>query len=378
MMIRSVAMAGMLVGGWSVQAGADDPLRLNQIQVVGTHNSYHIAPHPNVLRLLDQKAPGLSEGLDYTHRPFAEQFGRLGIRQVELDVFADSQGGRYAQPAARSILQGEKLDPGADPALQGELQTPGFKVFHVQDIDYLSRASTFAAALRRIRDWSVAHPRHVPILILVETKQEPIPRLPTRPEPFGATELAEIDAAILAAFGRDRVITPDDVRGESETLPAALRTRGWPLLDDSRGKILVTLNDTGALRDVYLADHPALQDRVMFVSVAPDHPAAAWMKVEDPVADFARIQELVRAGFLVRTRADADTVDARRNDPARRDKAFASGAQFISTDYPEPDLRFSPYQVRLPGEVVARGNPLIGPQGVIDLETATKPNGPKE
>ena len=378
MLLRSVMLAGVLVGGWLVRSRADEPLRLNQIQVIGTHNSYHIAPHPNVLRLLDQKSPGRSEGFDYTHRPFAEQFSRLGIRQVELDVFADSQGGRYAKPAARSILQGQGVDPGADPAQEGELSAPGLKIFHVQDIDFLSRASTFAAALKQIHDWSVAHPRHVPILILVETKQEAIPALPTRPEPFGAAEFAAIDAAILAAFGRDHVITPDDVRGNSATLPAALRSRGWPLLDASRGKVLVALDDEGTMRDSYLADHPALRDRVMFVSVAPEHPAAAWMKINDPVAEFDQIQELVRAGFLVRTRADADTTEARRNDLARREKAFASGAQFLSTDYPEPDLRFSPYQVRLPGGVIARGNPLVGPQGVLDLETATKTDDSKE
>ena len=97
--------------------------------------------------------------------------------------------------------------------------------------------------------------------------------------------------------------------------------------------------------------------------MAEDNPAAAWFKINDPVRDFDRIQRLVKAGYLVRTRADADTKQSRANDPSQRQKALASGAQFVSTDYPEPDRRFSEYQVRLPGGVVARVNPVSGPEG---------------
>ncbi len=56
----------------------------------------------------------------------------------------------------------------------------------------------------------------------------------------------------------------------------------------------------------------------------------------------------------------------------QRDKALASGAQFVSTDYPEPDKRFSDYRVGLPGGVVARANPVSGDPawGNSDLEKA--------
>ena len=108
----------------------------------------------------------------------------------------------------------------------------------------------------------------------------------------------------------------------------------------------------------------------MFASVAPDDPAAAWFKINDPIKDFDRIQQLVREGFLVRTRADADTRQARTNQVTQRDKALASGAQFISTDYPEPDRRFSDYSVRFPGRRVARSNPVSGDPAWarVDLE----------
>ena len=86
----------------------------------------------------------------------------------------------------------------------------------------------------------------------------------------------------------------------------------------------------------------------MFATVAPENPAAAWFKINDPIKDHERIKKLVSEGFLVRTRADADTVQSRKNDGTQRDKALSSGAQFVSTDYAVPDRRFSDYSVRFP------------------------------
>lgn len=84
------------------------------------------------------------------------------------------------------------------------------------------------------------------------------------------------------------------------------------------------------------------------------------MNITDPVKNFERIQRLVKAGFLVRTRADVGTLEARRKDTTRREKAFASGAHFISTDYPEPNPNFSEYQVRFDDNIVVRPNPING------------------
>jgi hypothetical protein len=92
-------------------------------------------------------------------------------------------------------------------------------------------------------------------------------------------------------------------------------------------------------------------------------PDAAVTIVNDPIRDADRIRELVEAGFIVRTRADADTVEARSGDTARREAALASGAQFVSTDYVWPDERFGTgYVVDLPGETAARCNPVNAPR----------------
>ena len=95
----------------------------------------------------------------------------------------------------------------------------------------------------------------------------------------------------------------------------------------------------------------------MFVNIEETSPAAAYITLNDPLAQDARIRAAVGAGLIVRTRADADTVQARTGDTAMRDAALASAAQYVSTDYMTPDLRWSAYQVGLPGGMTGR----IGP-----------------
>jgi hypothetical protein len=341
-----------------------DDLRLNQIQVVGTHNSYHIAPWPSVMRKVAAISPALAESLDYTHRPLAEQFERLAIRQVELDVFADPDGGLFADPLARRPLSAEGADPGPDPNEGGVLDRPGPKVLHVQDIDYRTSAPTLADALCQVRDWSLDHPRHVPILVLIELKDQAHPGLMT-PRPIDEAAIDAVEAVIRRTFEPGHLFTPDDLRGEAEGLPEAILTRGWARLGEVRGKVLLALDNTDRIRDLYLRGHPALGGRAMFADAGSTaSPAAAWFKRNDPIAQGEEIRSLVRDGFLVRTRADANTVQARTGSIEQRDRALAVGAQYVSTDYPEPDRRFTGYRVTLPGGAEARVNPVSGPEPI--------------
>jgi hypothetical protein len=308
--------------------------------------------------LLEKVAPDEVKGLDYSHVPLPEQFSRLGIRQIELDCFADPQGGRFAEPQGVKWAADAGLKPVPNHDPEGRLRRPGFKVMHIQDIDYMSSVLTLHDGLEQVRDWSAQHPRHGPIFILLELKEDAPAPLLTQPLPFKEKELSALEAEILSVFPKEKILKPDDVRGKESTLPKALRKHGWPTVNSVRGKVMFAMDNGGAVRDLYLKDHPALEGRLLFVSVPPTNPAAAWMKENDPVAGFDTIQALVKAGFLVRTRADADTIEARANDTQRREKAFASGAQFISTDYPEPNPAFSPYSVHFEHGAVVRLNPV--------------------
>ena len=95
--------------------------------------------------------------------------------------------------------------------------------------------------------------------------------------------------------------------------------------------------------------------------------ARAFKENSPDAGNGLRIPDLVRRGYVVRTRADGDTVQARANDTAQREIALASGAQWVSTDYEVPDLRFSDYQVRLPEGTVARCNPVNTAPGCRSL-----------
>jgi hypothetical protein len=137
----------------------------------------------------------------------------------------------------------------------------------------------------------------------------------------------------------------------------------WPRLDAARGQVLFVLDDKGAKRDAYRAEVPDLADRSIFVDVPEVDPDAGITVVNDPIGDADRIRALVEAGFIVRTRADADTEQARTGDTTQRDAALASGAHYVSTDYVWPDDRFGTgYAVDLPGDSAARCNPVSAPR----------------
>ena len=322
----------------------DRTLRLNQIQVLGSHNSYHAFPYPQVLAALRAVNPATAAGLDYGHRPLTAQFD-LGVRQIELDVWSDPNGGKYAKPSLPMSLH---LPP-PDPAV---MNRPGFKVIHESNIDTRSTCLTFVLCLRAVKAWSDAHPGHVPIMIDVEMKD---PTVTTKT--FDALE-AEIRSVLLP---RD-LITPDDVRGSDPSLGHAVRTRGWPALGAVRGRVMFML-DNENFAPIELRGHPSLRGRILFAPSAPGDDDAAVAKLNNPIDDAAKIKAALAANMLVRTRADADTVQARSDDTKMRDTALAGGAQFVSTDYEVPDPHFGPYQVRIPGGTPARCNPVTAPPG---------------
>jgi hypothetical protein len=333
-------------------------VRLNEVQVLGTHNSYHIQPRQSLLDLLLLFDPTLF-ALEYTHVPLAEQFEMRGIRQIELDVFADPDGGLFASRPALALV-GDPTE--GDPALL----EPGLKVLHVQDVDFESTCLTFVSCLETIRRWSDHHRGHLPIMVLVEAKDDTIPDPLDLgfvvPLPIDLAMLDEIDAEIRSVFRARRLITPDDVRGAHATLDEAVRTDGWPTLRKARGRVLFALDNQGGVRSLYRMGRPALEGRVLFTSATPGDADAAFLKLNDAFGDETAIRDGVAAGYIVRTRADADTIEARSGSTTRRDVALASGAQYVSTDYPVPDPDFGTgYFVAIPDGSPGRCNPVNAP-----------------
>ena len=309
-------------------------LRLNDIQVIGSHNSYKLAMDAEAFRALAAARPELAGALEYTHVSLAEQL-RLGLRKLELDVFYDPHG---------------ELFPGrAAPLSQ-------FPVLHVQGLDDRSSCPSLLACLDQLRTFSEQHPQHVPIFLSFNAKDAAVewPGAVT-PLPFDEDAWQAFDAELRAALG-GKLITPAEV--------FASGARDWPALDASRGRFVAVLDEGGDKRRSYAA---RWRERAMFANLEEGQPGAAILIVNDPVASFARIQRLVVEGYIVRTRADADTAEARSGDTRRRDRALASGAQLVSTDYYLPAAHFgTDYVVRLPGP--ARCNPVRVPAGCLITE----------
>ena len=367
MTLRQLLLAALLTASAAAQ---DAPLKLNQIQLIGTHNSYHAGIAPSETKLWQANYAEAYRGLDYQHPALPVQLD-AGVRQIELDVFADTKGGLYAHPSGPVMTAAQHLppDPPFDP--QGLMSKPGFKVMHVQDVDYRSTCQPFIACLTQVKQWSAAHPNHVPIFILVETKQgAPRPGMNmTTPEPFTSATFDALDAEIRSVFPPNTLITPDDVRGHYPTLNQAVLAGNWPTLASARGKV-VFLMDQRPVGPVYLEGHPSLRGRVIFTNAEPGQPDAAFLERNDgPAADIAT---LVRQGYLIRTRTDADTREARTNSTTKRDAMLASGAQILSTDYPanEPARWDGHFTVTLPGNPEARCDPQNAPTPCKDVDSS--------
>lgn len=340
-------------------------LRLDQVQIIATHNSYHLPPDWPILALLqggtfqegtDWPGQRLVQALDYRHLPLDAQLS-LGLRGFELDVHDDPQGGRFAAPGAILSAMAKGWPMQRPAGWLAAMEQPGFKVFHHEGYDQSSNCWRLVECLGTVREWSQRHPGHAPIILFIETKQgvaAPLtpdyPPVPARD--FDADSWRRLDAELRAAIGRDRLFAPVDL--------AAERGGRWPTLRVLQGRIIVMLLDSEeAARDYSKAIGPA---GIMFTAERPSRTMGLrfsgepWAVLPDPRDP--RIAIARRRGLLAFTRADADTEEARSNDPARRDAAFASGATFISTDFPVPDMRLSNYAVVFADGGFVRCNPI--------------------
>ncbi|EZP51115.1 Ca2+-dependent phosphoinositide-specific phospholipase C [Sphingomonas sp. RIT328] len=355
-----IALAAAVISvGAALAAPATRPaLRMNDIQVVGSHNSFKARIPAAVMRSLRARDPKLADALDYYHLPLAAQLD-AGVRQLEIDIFADPAGGRYADPKGEAIARAAGEATGFDRAA---MLRPGFKVFHIPDVDYISTCVTLRRCLGEIDAWSRAHPRHLPIMVTINAADTPDKDGRVSPPlPLDQPALLDaLDAEIRAALPGKRLITPDEVRGAAPTLHAAVTTHGWPSLAATRGRVYVLFDVRDAVSAVYRAGHPSLAGRAMFGWYPAGAPEAAIEIVQDPIADGAAIRRWVEAGLIVRTRTDANTVEARGHDLRKAEAAAASGAQAVSTDYypGAPDPARLAFHVTLPGGVMARCNPV--------------------
>ncbi|NLN93669.1 MAG: hypothetical protein GX130_10235 [Candidatus Hydrogenedens sp.] len=293
---------------------------MNQIQVIGTHNSYHIAPDEALMEAclsVDRRA----RQWQYTHDPLDIQFDK-GVRSLELDIH---------------------------PFLSG------FKVFHVPVVDEGSHCPELKDCLATMLLWSLDHPEHVPITILFEFKmmESRLSGEAVRDDPVEILELFQEE--IRAVIPQDKIIDPFRIHQGKGTLRQVLEEEGWPLLEDCLGKFIFILHDRQELRD---ASSSLTAPPLLFVNSSPDREDGAFIVVDDPYNE--HIPLLLEKNMFVRVRADSGLRVNRPESRRRRDDALSCGAQIVSTDFPGSGAEKEGYQVAFSDGVPVRSNPVTG------------------
>lgn len=298
-----------------------DSLRLNQLQLRGTHNSYHQPP-----------SLVLHKSHAYQQPTLTEQLSLHGVRQFELDVHLSAEG--------------------------------EFEVFHLQKIDPRTSCATLAACLSECLDWSIKHPRHLPLMFWLELKDNNDAE--GSPYVSMSGRHAELERLVLEAWPKDRMFTPDELRGVHESLPVAIESNGWPTIKSLRGRAMFALLERREHREEYLKDSPNLSGRPFFVASAdPSDPSAAIYKIDNALKDGDLIRRLVAAGFLVGSNCDKAGATDEEN-AARLEATLAAGSHFLSSDFPVWSSS-SKYSLDL-GEGLARCNPITAPLDCIELK----------
>lgn len=259
------------------------PLRMNDVQSRGTHNSTHRDPKGVVT-----DRPEIGWG--YSHRPITAQLEEQGVRQLELDV--------HWNPA------------------KGE-----FEVYHVWLADDRTTCDELRACLAEVDRWLADHPSSSPVMVMIEPKDAELEDGDPFTRPLDDAAYDRLDEVLLSSV--DRVVTPDSVTTAGKTLRSSIVEDGWPLLDDVRGSVVYVLDgDDHAAR--YSDGWTSLAGRAMFVQ-APDpaSPVAAFVSRSGDGDKYERMRSLVAQNFMIR--------DLTEDFEA----AKAAGAHFISTDFPE-------------------------------------------
>lgn len=280
----------------------DDTLRLNHIQVEGTHNSYHIEP-----------PTPLDDSHRYTMPTLGEQLAEHGVRAFELDIHWDNR-------------------------------LEGFRVYHLPGIDPLSVCDAFTDCMRDLRGWSDENPGHSPLFVFIEPKDDLDIANPIR------GRLGDLETEILSVWPRRRILTPDEVQGDHASLAEALRVDGWPTLGEVRNRVVFLLLDSGRHRDDYTEGGTTLAGRLMFGDFDFGHPLAA-LSSESPSAD------ALAGGVILRVRA-GDVPEGITTEEI--EAAVATGGHLVVTDFPGP-VDGLEVHMAIPGGSPSGCNPVTAP-----------------
>lgn len=306
---------------FDLEKAFDEGVRINEIAVIGTHNSYQQLATPqkrayeNALSVLTFGKKGGKRNFEMD--TYTEQLER-GVRNIEIDI--------------------ETVDDG----------TVSFISTHSPITDNVSSAYDFAKGLEEIALWSDNNPNHIPVYLLIEPKKDVVSI--NNMKEFSVEYALELDNVIREALG-DRLLTPNTVKGDFESLEEMRMADSWPTLEQAAGKIIVLLHPCD-VTEQYIDIDTTLSSQAMFPMLRfedIEKPYATFILDNEP--DIATQNNSVTVGekkLMVRTRAD--------NYPKFSQEQYAladsCGSHIISTDYPPRSVRADEHTYNFDGYTV--------------------------
>lgn len=292
--------------GTDVTEKVNSGTRLNEVRVLGTHNSYELESQ-KIYQVLQDCVNNITFGLSNLNQTrlnqdtLTEQFD-LGIRSVELDI---------------EVMQ--------------DKDGTHFVCCHSPMIDNNSTCYDFSLALKEIKMWSDAHPDHLPISVLIEVKKFFLPVNGFRT--FTVNDANAFGSLVQEIFG-STLLTPADVMGEYETFEQMRKNNAWPTLKETQGKVMLLLHPTN-ITDKYISQDETLKTQTMFPMLRfsdTDKPYASFILINMPEDVAENSEKLFKEGnFIVRTRTDDFGTFSEQWD----ELAMSCGSQILSTDYPK-------------------------------------------
>lgn len=271
---------------WPEGEGPPTTIRLNHLQMMGTHNSYHRAP------LLAADASHR-----YTHKPLDEQL-EGGVRAFELDLHGGNDGKIH--------------------------------VYHIQAIDDRTTCSTLVECLSVLKKWSDAKPTHTPIFIWFEIKND------TSITP-AIDDVRDVEKEILSVIPAERIITADFIRAGYATPRARVEAEGWPALRDVSGMFTFALIDRDDLASQYSNGNTTLEGRKIWLNANADQHTQPWAlitKVGGP-DDADEIADALRHDLIVATNScGVDKTD--EVCQGKLDMGVMRGIHMLKDDLPFP------------------------------------------
>lgn len=289
----------------NLQAELESGIKFNEMIFLATHNSYQ-TPNTQQTKELYRNLSDLTFGLlspklgDFFSPTLTEQLN-TGLRSFEIDIEVFDRDGEVS-----------------------------FTCMHNPYIEMTTSCYDFELAMKELAMWSDNNPNHLPITIIIETKEFFIPL--ENMKAMGMDYMGEFEDVLRRSLG-NKLFTPSDMLRDYESFGAMRRADDWCKVSDMLGKVLVLLHETGITED-YIKTDPSIKTQVMFPMLREkdiERDCASFIIANKPDKLVKNSDDIIKSKkLIVRTRADEFT----NINPQRLENALASGAQIVSTDYP--------------------------------------------